>query len=156
MKVYVSVQTHSWTTEPGDPDDSWDRDNTAMAVDEVTVYKYYDEHQTKRYWYPELEVDAQPGDTVFVVILRYSTGDTFGNDDGQYDVADVFKTEIEAMELQNAFNQYKPDYTNWGSNKSTPFTIEFNGKEYRIPWAGYFEQYESVDIYPCMIREDPF
>jgi len=155
MKVYVSVQTHSWVTQEADPDDSWDRDNTAMAIDEVTVYKSENEN-TKRYWYPDLEVDAEPGDMVYVVILRYSDGDTFGNDDGNYDVADVFKTEIEALELQNHFNQWKPEYTKWGSSRSVPFTTEFNGKEYRVPWAGYFEQYESVDIYPCLVREDPF
>jgi len=154
MKLRVSVDTRTWVTDPGDPDDKWDRDNTAQSIEGVSVYANDEDDRGYYSWgYPTPELDVNIGDTVYVVIIRYSDGDTFGNDEGQHAVADVFKDEIDALELQNWYEGWTTtEHMRYGGGKVVPFQESFKGKEYRIPWAGYFERYESVNIYECKVR----
>jgi len=155
MKLNVEVESRSYVTQPRDESDPWDRDNTAQSVHGVRVFVDDPKIQSWSSWgYPDIDLDVEVGDIVYVVLLRYSTGDTFGNDDGEYAVADAFTDKELANELEEWYRRWtSSDYLMSRNGKSVPFTGEFKGKEYRIPWAGYFEHFENVEIYDCLVEE---
>lgn len=144
--VTVSVETSTYNTSEADPDDSWDRPNTAQEIigwrAEVTNLEA---DKDRYYWHESItaEVDDD-ADEIYVVVATYSTGDTFGNDSGQVYLADAFDDESDAHDLLQKFKEF--DNAGYGGRKVVPFSFEFNGKEYSIPWAGYFEHLERLHI----------
>jgi len=142
--VRVSVETVSFVTEEADPDDSWDRDNTDQQITGWSAEVVDLSKDEDRYYWSEsvvAEVDDE-ADEVYVVVARYSTGDTFGNDSGQVFLADAFDDETDAYELLDEFKKHD----GYGSRKVVPFSMEYKGKNYSIPWAGYFENLESLHV----------
>lgn len=154
MKLNVQVDTSSYVTQPRDPEDDWDRDNTGQTINSVKVYAGEQDSSGWASWgYPEVDPDVEMGDKVYVVILRYSTGDTFGHDDGEHAVADVFKYKEDALDLKSWFEGWNIPYSIGKPPKVVPFEDEFAGKTYRIPWAGYFEVFEGVEVYECEVLD---
>lgn len=154
MKVRVEVQTTSYITQDADPDDSWDRPNTAQDIVGWRAVKVEDNAKTNEDYYGEresltVEVDDD-SDEVFVVYAVYSTGDTFGNDSGQVQIADAFDDEATAWELYDEFKKF--DSTGYGRNDVVPFDFHFKDKQYYIPWAGYFEHLERLGVEPVRVR----
>lgn len=73
------------------------------------------------------------GDKVYLVIVRYSTGDTFGTTFGEWKIIGIFKTETESELVR--------------------FDIENGTYKGSKPWQGYFERLESVDVFPMTINK---
>lgn len=72
--------------------------------------------------------EASVGDDVWVVVVQYSTGSTFGRSFGHGTVACICKNEDDAIDIKNAIN----------SGWSGPGSVHF------ATWQGYFEDIESV------------
>lgn len=72
---------------------------------------------------------------LFVVIVRYRDGDTFGTSHGHWTVAGVALTADEARKIEAEAHGPKPD------------------SHYR-EWDGYFNGLESVEIHCFTIRDD--
>lgn len=144
--IEIRVDTSRWITEHADPEDSWDRDNTDGQIQGVYAYHVTDS-EPKSYFgmgFGEgtYDVDASPGDVVHVVIAQYSTGDTFGRDGCQISVMDVFKDNFEAVSLYKTLRDVgKRDHG-----------VKHNGREYYIPWTGYFESLEDLDIRTLVVQ----
>lgn len=84
--------------------------------------------------FPEqIEVDFDPkkhGDLdVYLVCVRYSSGDTFGQSYGHIHFEGVYKDKNQALAIQESIENGK--YT-----KST-----------YLPWKGYFERLEDVEVH---------
>ena len=78
-------------------------------------------------WSESIQVDFDPSkcDTLYVVIVRYSSGGTFGTSHGHWHVIGAYKTYIQAMKVEKTIpDKYKGDK----------------------PWEGYFESFEKVGI----------
>lgn len=74
-------------------------------------------NKPKSYQYEEMILqtnDTVLPSTVYVVIVRYSTGDTFSHSSGRGTIEGVYETEGEANKIKNAINtdQYK-GYASW-------------------------------------------
>jgi hypothetical protein len=81
-------------------------------------------------WYRREETvnfNVKSGDTVYVVWVQYSTGDTFSHSEGHGTIVGVYKTYDEAKEVQQKIE-----------------TNKFGGKYH--PWNGYFDSLEQIHI----------
>lgn len=143
--IEIDVETSHWVSNPANPNDEWDRDDTDGRIDGVAAY-YVTEGDSTGYrgmgWGDHTyDVDAQPGDVVHVVIAEYSTGDTFGRSGGQVSVMDVFTENHDAVELWKFLSKVKDE-----------FSVKHNGQDYYIPWNGYFESLEDLDIRTLVVQ----
>jgi len=110
---------------------------TATLVDETHPY-YGDSHGKDI-------PGAQRGDTVYAVVVEYTTGDSFGRDGGQSVVLDFFTDPQEAADLAQRATDH--DYNKDG------FGFEYNGKDYYTSWCGYFESLDSIQVWDVVIRD---
>lgn len=75
---------------------------------------------------------------VYVVYVRYSTGDTFGHTDGCGTIVGCYRTREQAEKIYKAIE----DGT-YGTSKGKKDW----GKDYiSTPWIGYFERLEGVHL----------
>jgi hypothetical protein len=142
--IRINVETSHWITDPADPDDSWDRDNTDGSIDSVSA-EYVEQGEDRGYrgmgWGDgDYDIDARPGDIVHVVIAQYGTGNTFGQDGCQISVMDVFKDNSDAVSLYAALRDVKD------------FSVKHNGRDYYVPWVGYFEWLQDLDIRTLVVQ----
>lgn len=94
--------------------------------------------------YGEFEVDAEVGDTVYVVYVTYGSGDSFGHSSGNLCVVDVLSDRDDAnkfgQNLREAINEDKE--------------VDFHGRKIRFyEFMGYFEHDQRVYIEPFTITE---
>jgi len=89
--------------------------------------------------------DFPAGTNVLVVWATYSTGDSFGRaSGGGSEVFGVFQDLKSATELRTALEEFNTkDYLNCKLNIKTSDGQVFT--QY-VPWTGYFESLDSVDI----------
>lgn len=149
--IQVIVETTEYETSEPDPEDSWDRANTQMEVVGVSAIKTSKRIEIdKRGWYGVDVFDVEPNEQGFVyaVIARYSTGDTFGRDDGRVQVMDVFDNNENAAALTEALECSGTDK----SQAVVDFELNHAGREYYLPWVGHFEHLENVDVHPLRVN----
>lgn len=72
---------------------------------------------------------------LYVVIVIYSTGDTFSHTTGETFVEGVYGTYEEAKEVSRKIKEGE-----YG-----------DGKDLYLPWTGYFEDLEDVLIHPAQL-----
>lgn len=77
------------------------------------------------------------GDVVFLVVARYSDGDSFSTVHGKWYIAEVTKNANKAMQMKKFIEDNKDEYCEQGCY---------------YPWYGYFSSLESVDIYPFLMQ----
>jgi hypothetical protein len=134
----------TYVTYAADPDDSWSRDSTDTSYGGVKSVRSVPRNGKEGNWRSErFEMPGhKPGDVVFVIVAQYSTGDTFGNDGGCTEIMDVLADAYQARAIAD-----------WMEGKSTEGVLSgfsmvcpVNGKEYHIPWTGYFEHLEDIHV----------
>ena len=121
----------------------------------------------------ELELDnVKIGDVVYVIVLRYSTGNTFGRENGCWSIVKAVKTSVEAdkiyKKIENLINLESQQLGYWRYSKSKEQRQKYKETEklfdetrnilekeldYYFPCFGYFEGFERLEIYP--MRVDP-
>ena len=116
----------------------WSSDNS-FRIKSVLTEK--DEEFSEGEYY-ELH-DAKEGDFVYVLVLQYSTGDSFGCSTGNGEIVGVYKDIKVAEQARKTYMENKDQYS-----IELPFEtyegIKF--QEISNPAAGYFESLESLDI----------
>lgn len=142
VSVYVDTKV-TWCGGV-DPDDSWDRPDTESQFIGVTV-------RPGGNW--PVRKSVNPGNAIYVVVIKYSTGDTFGNDSGCCACVGVENTKEDAEELRRIVRErvnngaYSFDT---GGN-----SVVFKGWTYYLgSWLGYFESVESVWVEETVVRGD--
>jgi len=109
-------------------DDKWDSGEQRVCFNIAT--------EQERGWPTCVEVAFDPedhlGENVFVVVVRYDTGDTFGRTYDTWTITDIVLTMEEADEICKAIL-----YDKYG---------KYNA------WQGYFEKFNSVDYESHMLR----
>jgi hypothetical protein len=142
--MYIKIINNSCThvTRKSDPDDSWDRGNTDTYNDIQGI-----EIVEKDDWYDlETEFDLIKGREYYLVYCEYTTGDSFGSDGGRIDFIQLYKTLDKAeaciKDLRGSDDKY--------SGK----IIMESGRTliYGIPWTGYFESLENLDVVYVMVQ----
>ena len=127
-KSYTDITRRA--TEP-----EWDRDDTSTSWTFGPIY-LQDRGSCENF---QTNFDVKAGDVVYVVVAVWSTGDSFGHDDGScsevfgsfktYEEAEKFKTELENV-----------------STKDYDFTFKIGDRDVYVPWVGYFESLDYVEI----------
>lgn len=104
--------------------------------------------------------DAKKGEIVYLVVVRYTTGCTFGSVQGCWEIINAYKTQEEANAIANVIeeddkaeklyeHQYKEHQYN-GKPKPEELVLKYKGSDY-VPWRGYFEALEEVEIHPMVV-----
>lgn len=91
-------------------------------------------------WYKEpFEIECKKlPKIVYVVLVRYSDGDSFSNSYGNGHIEGVYLTEDEAQEVVESIRKEK-----------------YKGKQGYNPWDGHFNGLESVNYHPMTTRKYP-
>lgn len=151
MRIEFSTEVETWQEEGPDQDYlngepySW-RGATNGRVTNVTASLSARDLPYARYSGESLVKempDVGPGDTVYVVVVGYTSGDTFGRDGGHTAVVDAFTEANAAEDLMEAV----------ADNKDGAYQMTHNGVEYYCPWVGYFEHMEEVNVWEVVVRK---
>lgn len=140
-KLYLDLDIDRYTIEDPDPNDSWDAGRYGMSVSIHRAALGRDES-----WYVssiETDLKLKVADTVYIVWARYSTGSTFGSDQ-DFVILDVFTDERQAHKVASALEK---------NEKKESFQRRVAGKNYYIPWDGYFECLEDMYVTELIVEE---
>lgn len=93
-------------------------------------------------WSETIEVDFDPSglDQLYVVIVRYSSGSTFGTTHGHWHVIGAYESRDEAEKIEMAISKGTGMY-----NRSEKGLYTDKNRAY-MPWVGYFESLEEVTV----------
>lgn len=95
----------------------------------------------------DVDFDVSPGDVVFVVVVVYTTGGTFGQTSGNTQVVAVFNDADKAVRLEEVIREDNK------KNRSSFKNIEFEGMSiYPGSWKGYFESLDDVKVETEVVR----
>jgi hypothetical protein len=135
----MEVDSHTETSREPESNDEWDRGDTDTFHSFVKI--------SKRSEFPEIasSLDIPVGSDCFVVWASYSTGDSFGHDQGGGKILlGVFLDEKPAQELETEIE--KRDQA-----RDQAYELNFttsDGQVFKIyqPWVGYFESLDYIRI----------
>jgi hypothetical protein len=145
-------------------DDEWSRDSS-RKINRLNAVTSLDAKESLAYSlkngdFPncDLVVGAEvgPGDIVYIVWAEYTTGDSFGTDYGQYELIAAFVDEEKANKCaKDCENFVENQHATYLDAERYSLKIELdNGQTYSIhvPWTGYFENLERVNVTPKTIK----
>lgn len=135
--LYLDYDTHVEVTRERDPNDEWSGEDTSTdwTFGDVTLRK----PKTLGMSFP-VEFDVELGDTVYVVVAIWSTGDSFSRDvRGRAEIFGIFDNLKDAFDYQAVLeatehNEYDHSRDSWRTGMIS------------YPWYGYFESLDSVTV----------
>lgn len=121
---------------------NWKVEKQSEVLD-VVLDRYLNAHSGVEMF----ECDAQVGDTVYVVSVTYTTGDSFGNSKGNLAVAGVYNNTKDAIAVRTKIEE-QPRKSGLNVTLSDGTVQKIYG-----PWMGYFERVEVVDIESFIVKQ---
>ena len=112
-----SLSDDKWSSRE---DEYIDFDITKCATDKSLVGYSREEH--------EVNFKPEPGKVVYVVYVRYSTGDSFGRTSGAWKIIEIFESIDDAKALKESIDSKEYEKDNY------------------VAWVGYFETFQSSHI----------
>lgn len=102
-----------------------DREDEQIEVD----WKFCLRKNIEQWWVETVQVDFDPQTVnhVFLVVVRYSDGDTFGRTEGHWHIIGAYKDPEKAKEME-----------------STVKAKKYKGHK---PWIGYFARFTNVSTH---------
>ena len=161
--VVVEKRAYTHVTREA-TEDKWDGDDTATD--------HHIEGIKRAVMYTDLEVgfELEEGRTYYLLYALYSTGDSFHHESGVIEYIGLYQDEKVAKENQGRLkkhNDVEEKLTDrWdppskavrnklakNHNSYSCSLVTENGQEYllHVPWHGYFEHLEGVDIQPVSL-----
>lgn len=138
-KINVLLDSRTYVTNPKNPNDSWDRDDTDTENSVRGI------ELVKNDSYSDLAVPFEviPGKNYWLVWAEYSTADSFGRDGGNVEIIDLFTDYEKARAC--AERAEKAEESPCAQSFSFRYIRE-DGSELQqhCPWIGYFERLEMV------------
>lgn len=141
----INHTRREYVTRPRDPDDRWDNDST-----EALIY-IHSITEVKKADYKDVDVSfsVEHGKDYYVLWADYDTGDSFGRYCNQLELIDVFQTYAAADKARKELEElgeecYSREYT-----RDDGAIISIH-----IPWAGYFESLNSINIDSVKLKVD--
>ena len=135
--IRVQYDEYRHVTRDAYPDDSWDRGDTAAdicihAIEIVPERMYRD---------ITVPFEVLRGKKYYLLWADYDTGDSFGRDENQVEFIDLFETVEDANTARDALLGVKGYNGTYIRQDGTKITVH-------IPWYGYFEHLNSINITP--------
>lgn len=138
--LYISTTETSTGGEP-ESDDEWcHHSDTVRSVSFDSVSR-----NPQGFWGCgtsfEVSQEVYESDKVFLVIVRYSDGGTFGRTTGNWEILGSFLTEQEALTMATSIEDG---------------TMEKNSKyPYALPWVECFNSLEDVEVHCFLFKTQP-
>lgn len=83
------------------------------------------------------------GDFIYVIVARYSSGDSFGNREGVEETLMVVGDKETLKEALVSIDE---------ADKRGDASFEFRGSRISIPWYGYFEHLEDLRVEALLVQ----
>lgn len=149
----IEVLADSWTdvTRERDSYDEWSADDTDTSWD-INGIKVLDGKEG----YADLDIDFEPkpGDSYYLVLVTYHSGDSFSNHDNAcVEYIDLYRDLDSAERIRNEILRHDESNSRWSDDKPFKLVLTLdNGKEieYPAPWHGYFNGLGDVRV--VMVR----
>jgi hypothetical protein len=135
---FLKLEYKSYTdvTREADFEDEWNHDSTSTNW----IFNNLKLLDRDEYGLVSVDYEVKKGDTLYPLIAVWSTGDSFGNDDGaQMEMFTVYRTYEEADKAKKIMEK---------AGNSSCKILDGDGKEIEFypPWVGYFESLDYIDI----------
>lgn len=134
-KLYI---TYDSSQEGGEPesDDEWctfSDEHRTFSLE--NCYLSFDEKSRSRFEYfaHEVPFNVEKGDDIYLLVVRYSSGSTFGNIYGCHHIVDIYSSKEEAYKVEETIRN--------GT---------YSG--YKC-WEGYFESLEDVSVESLVVKQ---
>jgi hypothetical protein len=136
-KINVVDDSYTEITDEADPEDSWSRESTAESH-YIRGIKIGD-----RYGDVECSFEVVPMTNYYLLYYRYSTGDTFGRDEGKIEFValynDIELADKSAQAMNNAANNKQMLATIW-NDEGKPY------EEYLNCVTDYFGSFDGAEV----------
>lgn len=155
-KIAFEFNSYSQSTGGYDPDDSWSRDSTSTSWTAPNKCTIVEEAEVYGFDYDEVPDTVKRGDTIYMTWIQWSSGDSFGHDDGAHnEVIGFYQTAELAEQARTAIE----------ADSRTDYSFEPGGNRVRVPlfdgsdtreqytgsWKGYFESLDYVDVQAMIV-----
>jgi hypothetical protein len=135
-------------------EDQWDRDDTATYhyIDEIEIVGDDD--------YNDLVVPfkVNPNESYYLLSVVYSTGDSFGRDDGRIEHIELYSdkklAEANATAIEEHYKNHKQNY--FSNDKVELIITNQSGKKYACycSWMGYFEYIQEATVTGVTVKSE--
>jgi hypothetical protein len=150
QKLYINYRSYTYVEEDtlgeDGPYTGFRETSTDLTVNHLS-------RNSKETFFDDIEVSDEvfKADKAYLIIVRYSTGSTFGRDSGCYKFVAVFASKEDAIKVATEIdNHYKNEKSH--SFRPTIKNLAY-GSTIDCAWRGYFERLESVDIEALAIED---
>lgn len=132
--VFVTYEESRSGGEP-DSDEKWCSYSDVHVDYRITgAFK----NKTSSSWYQEsFYLENLNLVDVYIVLVRYSSGDTFGRSFGNGHIVGVYGTQDEAQLIVDQIE-----------------ANTYTGQNGYVPWKGYFERFEYVDLIVTRLKDN--
>lgn len=165
-EIYLIYREAHSGGEKEDPSDKW-----STRTDQVIEFYPEKLTTTKGSFQETIPVDFKASDFVgkplWMVVIRYSSGDTFGRSTGNWTILGAYTDQKTAELLASlVIDHDKAMRTSYRYSKEGMLVVKnanetfdlksrkYLGKYFYKSWVGYFEQFENVEIHEFMLRSD--
>lgn len=140
-QIYIPTRAYTESRGGYDPDDEWSRDSTSTSwsFGEPTFKNPKDCASINI----DVSEDDAKQDKLFLTVVVWSTGDSFGHDEDSY--AEAFSVHRTLEEANKAMTELKNardilDDTKGPADLGNGYTLAY------APWSGYFESWGYGEI----------
>jgi hypothetical protein len=143
--LYVEMDVNQFYTRLPDPNDSWDAGEQEAQLEYLGL-SLADWSLDARTWRSKVRTKDvfERGDHAYVVVVRYTTGCTFGFQTKLPMVVDIFKESHQAENLCDCI---------MAAYKNDAYTFVYDEKEYYAgAWTGYFESIDDIEIREVLVK----
>lgn len=95
----------------------------------------------------DVDFELIPNMKLYLLVVRYTTGDSFGTSYGNACFEGVYQTLDEVNVVADLINKDTSKYRKYIENKKRTEYV-------RIPWDGYFERLEDIEIHEFTLNAD--
>ena len=140
MKQKLYVITNRFTTQTRDPSEEWDNGETESFH---TIVKIFISKSKEPYTSIPVNFTPTIGQEIYMVRAQWTTGDSFGWEHGYFhEVIAIYDNYDDAATyVRNLYDAVKKE------------KVELQcGHKYYIPWHGFFESLDFVEVYGTTIE----
>lgn len=118
------------------------REHNEVSVGETFTYTETTANDGR--WYDMMVPFKPEADRPYYLIYGvYSTGDSFGSRSGVIHFVGLFENEEDATEIAKLIEKID----------GYQYSINYKGQDYHIPWTGYFESLERLEMKPIRLGD---